>query len=234
MIDLGTTDFFIGVPSMPQPEFEKYSTQLFDEWEERVGRILKLPDYSLALEVEEGSVKGSGKIAVVLGALYLGIGNYGDFFSGLQTIRGQISSVGDFLAERAAIPFESSGFEPKVRKRGGALAHLQRLFDKVQHREMTAEQAMREAVALFGGEATAAPEFMHKLQESLEQTPLHPQQLPLRLDTPVQEAVAPGGEQERQPRPSRPIPSMPPPQQLRIEVWRESKEGQRRIRIIQL
>ncbi len=234
MIDLGTTDFFIGVPSMPQPEFEKYSTQLFDEWEDYVGRTLKLPDYSLALEVEEGSVKGSGRIAVVLGALYLGIGNYGDFFSGLQTIRSQISSIGDFLAGQSAIPFESSGVEPKVRKRGGALARLHSLFDKVQRREMTAEQAMREAEALFGDEAANAPEFMQKLHESLEKTPLRHQQLPLLLDTPVQEEVVPDGEKERQPRPSRQIPSVPLSQQLRIEVWRESKKGQRRIRVIQL
>lgn len=234
MIDLGTTDFFIGVPSMPRPEFEKYSTRLFDEWEEHVGRTLALPDYSLALEVEEGSVKGAGNIAVVLGALYLGIGNYGDFFQGLQTIRGQISSAGDFLAERAAIPFKSNGRETKVRKRGGSLAHLHRLFVKVQRREMTAEQAMREAETLLGDEATTAPEFMHNLQESLEQTPLLPQQLPLLLDPLEQEAVVPGGGKERRPRPPHPMPTMPPSQQLRVEVWRESKKGQRRIRVIEL
>jgi hypothetical protein len=234
MIDLGTTDFFIGVPSMPRPEFEKYSTRLFDEWEEYVGRTLALPDYSLALEVEEGSVKGGGRIAVVLGALYIGIGNYGDFFQGIQTIRGQISSVGDFLAEQAAIPFEWSGCETKVRKRGGSLVHLQLLFVKVQNREITSEQAMREAEALLGDEATTAPEFMHKLQESLEKTPLVPQQLTLLSDTIEQEAVVPGREKERRPRPSRPMPSIPPNQQLRIEVWRESKNGKRRVRVIQL
>ena len=87
MFDLGSTDFYIAVPSMPRREFEKYSTSLFDEWDEYAARILALPDYSLVLEVEEGSIKGSGKIAVVLGALYIGIGNYGSFMSGLQTIR---------------------------------------------------------------------------------------------------------------------------------------------------
>ena len=116
MIDLGSTNFHIGVPSMPRQELRRYSTRLFDEWDEYVENTLKLPDYSLALEVEEGSVKGGGKIAVVLGALYLGIGNYGSFISGLQTIREQISSAGDFLAERAVQPFELSGVLPKVRK----------------------------------------------------------------------------------------------------------------------
>ena len=232
MIDLGTTDFYIGVPSMPRHEFEEYSTRLFDEWEEYVEKTLVLPDYSLALEVEEGSVKGGGKIAVVLGALYIGIGNYGSFVSGLQTIRDQISSVGDFLVERAVVPFESSSLEPRVRKRGGSLSHLQRLFVKVQRGEMTAEQAMREAETLFGDDAATAPEFMQKLQESFEQTPQFPQQLPLPLDTLEQEL--PGSNKGRLPRPSRPKPSLPPTQQFRVEVWRESKKGQRRVRVIQL
>lgn len=232
MIDLGTTDFFIDVPSMPRHDFEKYSTRLFDEWEEYVEKTLVLPDYSLALEVEEGSVNGAGKIAVVLGALYLGIGNYGSFFSGLQTIRGQISSVGDYLAERSTVPFESSSLEPKVRKRGGSLSHLQRLFVKVQRGEITSEQAMHEAETLFGDDAATAPEFMKKLQESFEQTPQFPQQLPLPLDTLGQELS--GSNKERLPRPSRPKPSLPAPQQFRVEVWRESKKGKRRVRVIQL
>ncbi len=219
---------------MPRPEFEKYSMRLFDEWEERVERTLALPDYSLALEVEEGSVKGVGKLAVLLGALYVGIGNYGSFISGLQTIRDQVSSVGDFLAERAANPFVLRGLEPKVHKRGGSLSHLQRLFVKVQRREMTVEQAMNEAEALFGDDATTVPEFMQKLQESFEQTPRLPQQLPLSLDTLEQAVVVPGSNKERSPRPSHPKPSLPPPQQFRIEVWRESKKGQRKIRVIQL
>jgi hypothetical protein len=84
MIDLGATDFYIGVPSMPQHELETYSTRLFDEWEKYMEKALALPDHSLALEVDEGSVKGRGKIAAGLIALYLGIGQYSDFVSGLR------------------------------------------------------------------------------------------------------------------------------------------------------
>jgi len=76
------------VPSLPPQDFESYSTNLFDEWEKSVERTLILPDYSISLEVEEGSIKGGGKIAVALSAPYFGIGNYGSFISGLETIRG--------------------------------------------------------------------------------------------------------------------------------------------------
>ena len=234
MIDLGTTDFFIGVPSMPRSEFRKYSTRLFDEWEDHVSRTLELPDYSLALEVEEGSVKGAGRIAVVLGTLYLGIGNYGDFIQGIQTIRSQVSSVGDYLAERAAGPFKTSGCETKVRKRSGSLGQLQRLFAKVQRREMTTEEAMLEAEALFGDEAADAPGFMCELQKALEQTPLFHQQLPLLPDAAEQDMEFAIGEKKRKPRPSPSLPTAPPPQHLRVEVWRDSKNGQRNVRVIQL
>lgn len=96
MIYLGGTDFYIDVPSLPRHEFEQYSTKLFDKWEEYVENSLRIPDYSLALEVQEGSIKGGAKIAATLGALYFGIGQYGSFISGLQTIQGQIGAVGSF------------------------------------------------------------------------------------------------------------------------------------------
>lgn len=234
MIDLGTTDFFIGVPSMPRSDFKRYSTRLFDEWEDYVSRNLTLPDYSLALEVEEGSVKGAGRIAAVLGTLYLGIGHYGDFIQGIQTIRGQVSSVGDYLAEQAGRPFKAHGYETKVRKHSGSLGQLQRLFAKVQRREMTAEEAMLEAEALFGDEATEAPRFMPELQRSLEQTPLHHQQLPLLPDATGQDRGLTSVEKKRRPRPSPSLPTAPPPQHLRVEVWRDSKTGQRNVRVVQL
>lgn len=228
MIDLGTTDFFIDVPSMPRQKLKRYSARLFDKWEEHVARTLELSDYSLALEVEEGSVKGVGRIATVLGTLYIGIGLYGDFIQGIETIRSQVSSVGDYLAEQANTPFKASGSETRVRKRGGSLAHLHRLFAKVQRREMTTEQAMLEAEALFGDEASTVPGFMCDLQKSLEQIPLFHQQLPLLPDATEMELG-----KKRKPHPSRP-PSAPLPQHLRVEVWRDSKNGQKKIRVVQL
>ena len=154
MIDLGATDFYIDVPSLPRHEFEKYSTKLFDEWEAYVEQVLKIPDYALALEVEEGSIKGGAKIAAALYALYMGIGQYGSFVSGLQTIQGQISSAGDFLATHATSPFSSSNVKPKVKKHTGSLGELQRLFYKVQQGKITPEQAMLKAEIMFGDEAT--------------------------------------------------------------------------------
>jgi hypothetical protein len=234
MIDLGTTDFYIATPSMPSSEFERYSTHLFDIWEIHVGQILALPDYSLLLEIEEGSVKGVGRIGAVLGALYIAIGNYGDFVQGIQTIRSQVSSVGDYLADQAFNPFAQSSCKAKVRKRSGSLGQLQRLFNKVQSRELTPEQAMIEAEGIFSEEASSNPAFMCDLQKSLETLPLVHQQTSLLPGSTDEELEILTREVERKPRPSRQHPSAPPPQHIRVEVWRESKNDQRKVRVIQL
>ena len=74
MLDLGSTAFVIETTALPRRRLERYSTQLFDKWDHYISSIVAVPDYSIALEIEEGSIKGKGKIAVALGALYLGIG----------------------------------------------------------------------------------------------------------------------------------------------------------------
>ncbi|MDA1343325.1 MAG: hypothetical protein O2966_05565 [Proteobacteria bacterium] len=140
MIGIGSANFLIKVPSLPEDEFERYSTKLFDEWDRVVEQTLDLPDYSLSLEIEEGSIKGRGKIAVALGALgalgvlYAGIGNYGDFISGLEAIRRQASYANDALFESAKYSINCSNLSGTMKKNGCALSRLHRLFDNVQKR----------------------------------------------------------------------------------------------------
>jgi hypothetical protein len=50
MIDLGSTEFLLALPSMPDAELELRSTSLFDSWESFVETSLRLPDYSLSRE----------------------------------------------------------------------------------------------------------------------------------------------------------------------------------------
>lgn len=234
MIDLGATDFYIDVPSLPRHELERYSTKLFDEWEAYVEQVLKIPDYALALEVEEGSIKGGAKIAAALYALYMGIGQYGSFISGIQTIHGQISSIGDYLAIHATTPFSSNGVKPIIKKHSGSLGHLQRLFFKVQQGKITAEQAMLEAEIMFGEDAESEPNFMSEMKNSFENMPLLAKQLNLPLNTFEQDIFLQVSDKKRQPRSPRPKPEPPIGQQFRVEIWRDSKKDKREVRVIQL
>lgn len=234
MIDLGATDFYIDVPNLPRYEFERYSTKLFDEWDGYVEQVLKLPDYSLSLEVEEGSIKGAAKIATALCALYIGIGQYGSFVSGIQTIKGQVNSVGEFLAAHASAPFPYNNVKPKIKRHSGSLAKLQKLFFKVQQGRITAEEAMLEAEIMFGDEADSAPEFMKEMKISFENTYPLAKQLSLPLNTVEERWLSPVSNKNRQPRSVRPKPEPPIGQQFRVEIWRESKKDKRKVRVIQL
>lgn len=228
MIDIGTTDFYIPAPSLSKRRLEEYSIYLFDSWESNIEKELLLPDYSLALQVEEGSIKGIGSIATVLGALYFGIGSYGSFISGLQTIQKQVSAVGDFLSETATNKLGCSYSDTKVRKRSGALGSLQRLFVKVQSGEITPEEAMKEAEALLGDDAYTSPEFMQKLNQSLEEAPHFHQQIPFPLEESKNKPQKPN-KTNRLPR-SPSEPARPPQTHFRVEVWRESKSKKKHIR----
>lgn len=223
MANIGATEFYIGIPSLPREDFEQYSTRLFDEWERHVDGVLKLPDYSIALDVEEGSIKAVGRVAATLGFLYIGIGQYGSFINGVETIQKQLRDVGDYLADRASAPFESNSAKPKVSKRGESLARLQRLFAKVQRQEMTVDQAMREAEAIFGPELEEAPDFVNALKDSLEQTPLLPRQIPLLLVDAYGKELIPDRTKRRAPRPSQPPQPAPVPEHYRVELWREQE-----------
>lgn len=232
MIDLGTTTFHIQVPSLPPSELESYSTSLFDTWESSVAQSLAIDDYALSLRIEEGSVRGLAKIAAFLGALYIGIGEYGSFINGLQVIRDQVAIVSAELTNSALIGLPAPTRAPKIRRSGAALAKLQTLFNKVQRGDLTADEAMQEAVALLGSDGSEAPQFMSALHSALTDAPRFPQQISLPYESQNEDFV----EVDRLPH--APIPSLPRPapavDRFRVEVWRDSKRAERHVTLIKL
>jgi len=236
MISIGRTDFYNDIQELSSEEFEEYSTKLFDEWEAYISEVLKLSDYSLALDVEEGSIKAIGKIAATLGVIYIGIGQYGSFISGLNTIHDQVLTVSNYFVYRAAKPFESEQAKPRIRKYGESLSRLKNLFVKVQEGELTVEQAMQESEKMFGEEAKSEPEFMEQLHDALKQTPILPQQIQLPFDLEVTEdmELPPSKQITRQQKPTQPTAPPPQSQHLRVEVWRESKKSKKNVRVSKL
>ena len=235
MLDLGTTEFVLAIPSLPERELRHLSSSLFDSWESFVEAAVSVPDYSLFLQVEEGSVKGAAKIGAVIGAIYLGIGNYGDFVSGVKTINEQVSATSDYLTEQANRVFSCPPSRSTSKKRGGSLAVLQRLFARVQKGELTPEEAMIKAEMALGDDVNAEPAFMEKLLDALQSCPRYHQQQPIpflengqELDLPFQSVPHP----PRTPKPL--VPELAPPLQLRVEVWRESKNKRKHTRVVKL
>jgi hypothetical protein len=231
MIDLGTTEFRFAASQMNEAELKTHTTELFDAWETHIRGTLELPDYSLFLQVEEGSIKGGGAIAALLGALYFGIGNYGDFVQGLKTIGEQASSAGDYLIEQAPRAFGCMDAAPTVRRRTGTIPALQRLFVKVQRGEMSPDEAAMQAESLVGQDASTSPGFMSDLTESLRMCPRFHKQLPLTLEGQFQPDLAVGDDAPRQKRQAPPRAPIAPLLHIKIEIWRESKNKRKKSRI---
>ncbi|WP_133066241.1 hypothetical protein [Acidovorax kalamii] len=234
MLELGSTEFHLAIPSFPEAELKHLSSKLFDTWEEYVDTALALRDYSLLLQVEEGSVGGIAKIGAALGILYIGIGNYGDFVSGVKTIGEQIGATSEFVTQHASRVFSCPDSKVTTRRRGGTIKSLQHLFTKVQRGELSAEEATARAEKILGTEAASTPQFLEDLRNAFDRCPRHheQQQLPF-VDEPDAPRFQPL-ELPSKPKSPRPAPVLGPALQLRIEVWRESKRKRKHTRVMKL
>lgn len=232
MIGIGSTDIYIDIQSLSREELEEYSKLLFEQWEAYVDSNLKLSDYSLSLSVEDGSIKALGKIGVGLYALYIGIGQYGSFISGVQTIKSQVSHVNEYLGQQAVVPFFDDRITPKVRRKGEALSRLEGLFRKVETGKISVEEAIEESKTLLGNDSSV-PEFYDTLESSLIEIPDHPSEKQLELDIPTEQtALFENQSHLKVPKPSKP--KRPPTDHYRVIVWRESREERVNITVSKL
>ena len=228
MLYIGQTVFDIRVPSLPPHAFQNYSHRLFDVWEREIAESLPFEDYAISLEVEEGSIKGKGKIAIAAGVLYVGIGNYGDFISGLETIYGQITYVGEKLYQAARSPVGGSSAKASKRTSAGAVSSMRKLFESVQNGSLSVDDAMKEFEKMLGEEASENKNFIREMRRQLVNAPSHPKQLTLSQDD-WEETELIQVPKRRPPSPHR-KPS-PIPEQYRIEIWRDSRNDCKRVKV---
>jgi hypothetical protein len=234
MLDLGSTDFHLAIPSVDARRLEVLSSSLFDEWETYVDQSLALPDYSLFLQVEEGSINGWGKIKSTAGALVVGVTAYGGLVSGIEIISKQLSATRTYLAEHARSTFSCSEPQATVRKKGGVPSALQRLFVRVQSGELTAAEASIQVETILGDEASEVPGFLEALASAFRDCPRHHQQVQLPFDEvgEVPPTEMNGGKLPKTPK--RRSPELPPPLHYRVEVWRDSKRQQKKTKLTAL
>lgn len=230
MLDVVTSSFYIKSPAFDKAAFEHHSSELFDEWEAQVEAHLLLPDYALSLVLEEGSIKGRGKVAAYAAAFYFGIGAYGDFMSGLGTVRDQAAYVSNILFEQAKREFSCSSERGNTKRTSGEIIYLQHLFERVQQGVITPDQAIREVKERWGEEAVSSPAFMHELADNLEAAPRFPEQLSLSDESwPDCLDLDPLG---KEPTPKSPrYPDPPIPQHYRIEIWRPSRGEKKKVKL---
>ncbi len=233
MANISTTDFYIDVPSLSREQFEEYSISLFDDWESRVKTTLILPDYSLLLNVEEGSITGAAKLIASPKLIRQGAAKRNSFISGIEDIECQVNDISNHFGQRAGELFKFGSAKPivKVKKRKEVPTKLLELFEKFRRNEITVKQAIVDVEAIFGSEFKDDPEFEVVLKDALEQTPLQQMYFPFR-EAYVGDAI-PNTKKNRKTSQKKPR-KQPDPKQYRVQVRRESITSKRTVKIINL
>jgi len=231
MIKLGTAAFNLQVAGLSTEELEEYSSKLFDLWEAQVeSELAIISDYSLRLEVEEGSLKGRGKIFAGVALVYAGICGYGSFAQGLQTLNSHVRSAVSCLNDKSIESFSADVPKHTFKTGTGRLGKLEGLFEKVRKGEITPEIAAARAERMFRDEAEECPEFIASFLNALHNQQEVPQQLDLLSDFP-QGKPAIIAREPRATISSSKTPTGPPPERYKVEVWRESKRKRRFLKI---
>jgi hypothetical protein len=231
MIDLGATEFNLAIPSIARTELEAAAIRLFDKWDKGASIALSLDDYSISLVVEEGSIKGRGAIMATAAVLYLGIGNYGDFIQGLKTINEQLIGVRDYLAEEAPKFFDCPPNLVTTKKQTGVTEKLNSLFLRVQRGDLSPDQATARAAQLFTEGTVEESNILREIERALANCRLNPKQTTFPYDdfsiAPEPQGVpqSPTRTREKQ----TPIDIIS--NQLRVEVWRESKKKKKQSKV---
>ena len=231
MLTLGGAKFTIFIPALSQAELESYTTSLFDSWEKQVDKELNgFPDYALYLDVEEGSLKGSGWIATSLSQLLIALGVYGGFVQGVQMINSQVKVASECLKAEAVEPFADEKPVYTARASSGKLGRLERLFKKVKKGELDPEIAAFRAAKLFEEDAESCPKFIREVFAAIQQLSPGSKQLDLLPEWQPEPMLNSIDDESRLIQESD-RPSRLPREKNRIEVWRETKRQTRRIRI---
>lgn len=234
MVDIITSNFYLKAGEYDKKDFEAYSIDLFEKWSSDVKSTITFEDYYLYLVVEEGSVKGVGKVvAGSLTALYFGIASYGSFVSGVKIISSQADYVTQQLFTSAKLIFDIEAKRGNTRKTTGSIQYLRRLFEQVERKEMTPDQAIEDIISYFGDEAYSVPGFIEDVSNSFYQLGKLPDQLPFDEELfpmPV-DAVPEILENRGASTPQKPRPKPDPTDHYRIVITRSSRSQDRKVTI---
>lgn len=225
MIDIARAYFHFDSVAPTEDDLIAYARRVFDKMDTVAEEILPFDDYSLYLAVEEGSLKGRSRVAVVATALYLGIGQYSDFVQGLETIARQGRAVARAIVAVASddeiVPREPKG---TMRVDAGAASLIERLFVKVRDREISPEEATRQALKILDPTGTELPpDAQREIATALESIRLNPEQLHLDLDA-EEASEPPSGPSPRRKGPT------PDVQHLIVVIERKKKRSQLQFR----
>ncbi len=233
MIEISRAQFHLDAPSVSGAKLKRYAKDLFDEFDRVASERLPLEDYAIHLDIEEGSIKGKGTILATVAALYFGIGHFGGFVQGLREISGLAKGIGDSLINIAPkkLHVPENALRSKYRD-SGTISQLERLFEAVRRGEIDPAEATKRAIELMNEADSELPKkFVDDLGAAINDIKKYPEQieLPLPIVSPAIEIPSPR-RNRRKGQGTQAV--ITPSTKLRVEVWRERKNGKTLVRII--
>jgi hypothetical protein len=231
VIPIGEAFFRLDAPDIDDEALQRYAAVLFKGFDASASN-LPLSDYGLALDIEEGSIRGKGVVLTTAAALYFGIGAFGDFVQGVREIGQLTKPVVDQLISDAPKKLGRPNALTWKRSDTAALARLERLFAAVKSGALEPAEATRRAIALLS-EVDALPESMVKdMATSIECIVLDPKQfdlLPPLQEESSAELLNLHGPDKRRPRPGKHV---LPSRKLRVELRKTGRKGETILRVV--
>jgi hypothetical protein len=137
-IDIARARFRVDGDYSDAAYLESFATKAFHEWQLIAYERIELDDFGLSLRVEEGSLKGTAKAVALASALYLGVGNYGDFRAGVKQIYEDCRSAAKYFLKTQVVQVElHRDPENWTSADAGVLTKVERLFQRVKYGELT-------------------------------------------------------------------------------------------------
>jgi hypothetical protein len=235
LITIGEARFHLDAPDLDDQALRDYATALFVDFDVAVADLLQLSDYGIHLDIEEGSIKGYGKVFATAATLYFSIGHFGDFVQGVQEISRLMKAAVGVLLEEAPKKLGQERFELTWKRSDtGKLGRVERLFYEVKAGTLEPAVATRRVLEILGEEDEVPENVAAEIATSIEKIKLDPKQIDLPWST--EEGVEMAVSQPERPRQRKPTADKVAltSHKLRIEVHKDGKHGRTIVRVIHL
>jgi hypothetical protein len=234
VISIGEATFHVEVAHIGDAALEEYARALFSGFDESTA-ALPLEDFALYLDIEEGSIKGRGKILAAAAVLYVAIGEFGDFAQGVREIASVSRRVMSTFASDAPNMLGRPNTLVSKRTNAATLGKLEGLFAAVRSGALRPDEATRRAVELLGEDKELPETLQAEIEASVHRIVKNPQQIDWVVpdaDVELQQGVdttRQPGERVR----SRIRKAVAPARKLRIEIRKSSRRAKPRLTIME-
>lgn len=161
MLALSRSYVHMEYESINPDEIDALAEYAYETAETAASKFFEIPQVGVEVRVEEGSVDIIVTIGAYAAALFAAISRYGDFFEGLSRIRQHARLAGRFVCNQI---LKRSTAHATSRTTTGHVAHIHRLFQKVEGGKLTADEATEKALKIL---LKAGEDISHQVQDKI-------------------------------------------------------------------